>query len=370
MGDLRGKIVAVTFLAFIVLLASTTAHPTLAHVTRLSSSKISVGTETVEVEVTVKASDLEAALGTPLRAPGARRPNPALIAQAADRATRYLTERATVVTRDGLDCVPATGAPAVSGDHVVWRISWRCPSVHGGLVYRVTLFHDIDPSARHMVIFRDESESRLALLDVAAREVPLGPARASLAQVVGRYVVAGIEHIFLGYDHIAFVLGVILWGRRLRHLVVVVTAFTLAHSITLTLAVLNVLSLPQALTEALIAASIVYVALENFFVRNIERRWRLTFLFGLVHGFGFAGALRQFGLPDAAIAPALAAFNLGVELGQLAILCVAVPLLFVLDRIGPRTAEGYTRRPSLVYACSGFILMFGLYWLIQRTLLA
>ncbi len=361
---------AVTFLAFIVLLASTTAHPALAHVMKLSSSKINVGAETVEVEVIVNVADLETALGVPLRAPGARRPDPALIAQAADRATRYLTSRAAVLTQEGLDCVPVTGAPAVSGDHIVWRISWGCPSVHGGLVYRVTLFHDIDPSARHMVIFRDQSEGRLALLDVAVREVPLGPARASLAQVVGRYVVAGIEHIFLGYDHVAFVLGVILWGRRLRHLVVVVTAFTLAHSFTLSLAVLNVLSLPQALAEALIAASVVYVALENFFVRDIERRWRLTFLFGLVHGFGFAGALRQLGLPDAAIAPALAAFNVGVELGQLAILCVAVPLLFVFDRIGPRTAEGYPRRPALVYACSGFILVFGLYWLTERTLLA
>ncbi len=365
--EYRGSKVVAALLAVMVLLAGAGV---LAHATKLSSSKVSVGAETVEAEVTVNVADLEAALGIRLRTEETREPDPTLIARAADQANRYVTERTAVLTQAGVTCTSAVGAPTATRDHLVWRISWRCPPVHGGLVYRVTLFHDIDLTVQHMVIFRGEADGRLALLSLAASEVSLAPARASLARVFGRYLVAGIEHIFLGYDHIAFLLGAILWGRRLGPLVVVVTAFTLAHSVTLSLAVLDVVYLPSTLVEALIAASIVYVALENFYVRGIERRWRLTFLFGLVHGFGFAGALRQFGLPDAAIVPALGAFNLGVEVGQLAILFIAVPMLLGFDRLGPRTTNGYARKPSLVYACSGLILMFGIYWLIERTLLA
>ena len=362
--------IATMLLAMAVFLAGAKGGLALAHATKLSSSTVQAGVETVEAEVTVNAKDLEMALDIRLRAEATARADPALLARAAEQATRYVTGRAVVLTREGLRCEPAAAPPKASGEHVVWNIVWRCPPVHGGLIYRVTLFHEIDPAARHMMVFRGDAEGRLALLGVNATEVSLAPARASLARVFGSYLVLGIEHIFLGYDHVAFILGVILWGRRLKHLVLVVTAFTLAHSITLSLAVLDVLSLPSALVEALIAASIVYVALENFFVRDIEGRWRLTFLFGLVHGFGFAGALRQFGLPDAAIIPALAAFNLGVEIGQIGILIVAVPALLLLDRAGPTPTDGYARHPHVVYACSALILMFGVYWLIDRTLLA
>ena len=370
MQDYQGATIATMLLALAVLLAGAKGRPALAHATKLSSSTIEAGAQTVEAKVTVNAMDLEMALDIRLRAEATAKADPALVARAADQATRYVTERAAVLTQEGLRCEPAAAPPKATREHVVWNIVWRCPPVHGGLIYRVTLFHEIDPAARHMVVFGGEAEGRLALLGVNAKEVSLGPARASLAKVFGRYLVLGIEHIFLGYDHVAFVLGVILWGRRLKPLVIVVSAFTVAHSVTLSLAVLDVLSLPSALVEALIAASIVYVALENFFVRGIERRWRLTFLFGLVHGFGFAGALRQFGLPDAAVVPALAAFNLGVEIGQLGILVVAVPMLLLFDRAGPTTADGHARQPHLVYACSGIILMFGVYWLIDRTLLA
>lgn len=142
------------------------------------------------------------------------------------------------------------------------------------------------------------------------------------------------------------------------------TAFTIAHSVTLALAVLDVVSLPAAVVEPLIAASIVWVAAENFFFRDVGRRWRIAFVLGLVHGFGFAGVLRDFGLPPDALALALAFFNIGVEIGQVAIVAAAVPLLLAIDRF---TAGERSR--GFVMASSAAIGLLGAYWLVERTLL-
>jgi hypothetical protein len=147
----------------------------------------------------------------------------------------------------------------------------------------------------------------------------------------------------------------------------VVTAFTLAHSITLSLATLNVVAVPSAIVEPAIAASIVYVAMENFFTRNIDNRWRVTFAFGLVHGFGFAGALREIGLPTNAVVTALAAFNIGVEVGQVAIVSIVVPTLIVLDRLIAVDRAKPVRAAALVYALSAVITLLGSYWFFTRV---
>jgi hypothetical protein len=118
----------------------------------------------------------------------------------------------------------------------------------------------------------------------------------------------------------------------LRALIGVITAFTLAHSITLALAVLGVFAPSPRLVEPAIALSIAYVGVETFFVADARRRWRITFPFGLIHGFGFAGALREIALPRAQVPVALVTFNLGVELGQLAVLAVALPLVLTVRR--------------------------------------
>jgi hypothetical protein len=147
----------------------------------------------------------------------------------------------------------------------------------------VTLFQDIDPAARHVAVVSTEHGEREFVLDRTAPEIDLSGASSSTLHLFGRFIRAGIEHIFLGDDHIAFLLAVILWGRRLWPLVKVVTAFTLAHSLTLCLAVLDIVRLPSSLVEPLIAATIVFVAAENFFVHDIRKRWRATFVLGLVH---------------------------------------------------------------------------------------
>ena len=176
----------------------------------------------------------------------------------------------------------------------------------------------------------------------------------------------GIEHILTGYDHLLFLCGLLIACRRAKSMVIIVTCFTLAHSITLALAALNVMNVPSTIVEPLIAASIVFVGVENLLRREEPKgRWLLTFGFGLIHGFGFAGALRAAGLGSAgsALAVPLFSFNLGVELGQLAVIGVLLPVY-----LKTRDRPAFTRivRPVI----SLLVALAGLWWLLQRTLLS
>lgn len=199
-------------------------------------------------------------------------------------------------------------------------------------------------------------ESRPAPL--AARSVP--PTR---AQVAGQYLVLGFTHILpKGLDHILFVLGLFLLSQRLRPVLLQVTAFTLAHTLTLALTVYGVVSLPASVVEPLIALSIVYVAVENLWTREL-RPWRLAlvFAFGLLHGMGFAGVLSELGLPRAEFLTAIVSFNVGVEAGQLTVLALA----FLALALPFRTRPWY--RQAVVIPASLLIAAVGLYWSIERV---
>jgi len=245
-------------------------------------------------------------------------------------------------------------------------LAWRCPPLTGALLYDNALLNEIDPAARQMVTVKGDA-SGLALLSAASPRVVLAPTAAEFGAVFLHYLASGVEHIAIGYDHIAFLIAVILWGRRLWPLVGAVTAFTLAHSLTLSLAVLGVASPPSHLVELAIALSIVYVAAENFFVHDLRRRWIVTFAFGLVHGFGFAGVLREYGIPHDALLPALAAFNIGVELGQIAIVAAALAVLHAIESRVPTLQPAPSAR--LVYPVSALVLLLALYWTAQRLVL-
>ncbi len=173
----------------------------------------------------------------------------------------------------------------------------------------------------------------------------------------------GVEHILLGFDHLAFLLALLVAGGKAREAVKIITSFTVAHSITLGLATMNVFKISPGIVEPLIAVSIIYVGLENIFRREIKRRWLLTFAFGLIHGFGFASALAEIGVGTGlqAVAPLLS-FNLGVELGQIAIAALVLPLIWKL-RQQPQFVIRY------VPACSILVALAGGYWLIERTVL-
>lgn len=171
----------------------------------------------------------------------------------------------------------------------------------------------------------------------------------------------GMEHIFTGYDHLVFILGLVLVRARLRSLVAVVTAFTVAHSMSLALAVLGVWAPRPSIVEPAIALSIAYVGVENFFVKDASKRWRITFPFGLIHGFGFAGALRELALLPSAVPSALVSFNLGVEAGQLVVLALLLPIvLFVRDKAW--------FEPRGVRLVSGAVALAGGAWFVSRVI--
>lgn len=190
---------------------------------------------------------------------------------------------------------------------------------------------------------------------------------ATMESVFAPFVRLGVEHIWTGYDHLLFLLALLAVCASFRASVRVISCFTLGHSLTLALATLDWVNVPARLTEPLIAASIVYVGVENLVRRGAEPRGRgaLTFGFGLIHGFGFASVLRELGVGvnGSGLALPLFSFNLGVELGQIAIAAVVLPLLWQL-----RKQEWFLRRG--VPAISALVALAGLYWLVARTLLA
>lgn len=185
-------------------------------------------------------------------------------------------------------------------------------------------------------------------------------------QVARTYFVIGVEHIVTGFDHLLFVIALVLLLQRGWSVVTAATAFTLAHSITLAGTTLGLFGLPQAPVEATIALSIVFLAVEIVKARPGEPRlservpWVVAFLFGLLHGFGFAGALREIGLPESDVPVALLTFNLGVEAGQLLIIAATVALLAALHRFAPRA-----RRPAIV-ASTYLIGAIASFWFIER----
>ncbi len=178
-----------------------------------------------------------------------------------------------------------------------------------------------------------------------------------------KFLQMGVRHILTGYDHLLFLCGLLVACRRFRTMAVIITCFTLAHSITLGLAALDVIVLSPRIVEPMIAASIVFVGVENLVRRDEPKgRWLLTFGFGLIHGFGFAGALKEVGLGSGGLSllVPLFSFNLGVEAGQLSVVAVVLPLLLKLRKFPAFTRYG-------VPAISVVVVILGGYWLLQRT---
>ena len=178
----------------------------------------------------------------------------------------------------------------------------------------------------------------------------------------GQFLMLGIKHIAFGFDHLLFLFALLLVISRFGEIARIVTFFTIAHSITLSLAALEVITVPSSIVEPIIAVSIIYVALENIFKTEQTKRWLIAYVFGLVHGLGFAGVLRDIGIGSGtdSIMPLLS-FNLGVEIGQIAIILLVLPVLWKLQR-----KKFY--RTKFVPVCSGLIAIAGLYWLVERTI--
>lgn len=266
------------------------------------------------------------------------------------------------------------GAPenSLSGESLLQRSRLRCAQGLDGLSLELQGFSALVPDGLVTARFADGREASYAV----SREYPRVHLEAQGVQQPARgllaYVPIGIRHILLGADHLLFVLGLLLvWrrsGARRRVLIATVTAFTLAHSLTLSLAVLGAYSLPPAPVEALIALSILLLAVELARAAgkppdtlSFRKPWLVAFGFGLLHGFGFAGALRDTGLPEQAQAWALLLFNLGVELGQLAFIASLAVLHALLRRATP------LRMPQLAGALHLLMGSVAAAWFIERS---
>ena len=236
------------------------------------------------------------------------------------------------------------------------QVTWQYPKKFGNNVAH--FYYDQTPQEKTSHWLTDGVMSPPFELNAAYTPKPF-------TQVATEYTVLGFEHIVpKGIDHILFVLGLFLLSVKLRPLLLQVTAFTLAHSITLGLTIYGVISLSPSVVEPLIALSIVAVGIENIFVKTVKiRRVVVVFLFGLLHGMGFAGVLSQLGLPESDFATALVFFNIGVEAGQLFVIAVAFLCVFWLLK------KQQLYRQWVVIPVSALISLIGLYWTYERLFL-
>lgn len=373
-----------------------------AHAVNFAVVFLRVDGSNVGVMLTITSSDVDRAAGVNVTDHGTGQVDPRKLEAVEARLREYFAER-TRITAAGEACTE-TGPAAISAESdggIIVQMSYACP--HGReIVYHSRAMLDFDRAARQSVqLMRGAAADEIAILDAArnsaaltapappvATPPPPGPSVAttivpqprevasdtmlvpppSRLAIAWRYLELGVEHIFLGFDHIAFLAAVLLWARRLGALVKIVTAFTIAHSVTLSLAALGIVHVPSSIIEPAIAASIVVVALENFFSSDVERRWKWTGALGLIHGFGFASVLTEAGLPQGSLVPALAAFNLGVELGQLVIVAALLSALLSVDRLAAR-GRSPARPPRLVYGASSAVACLGLWWLVERVAL-
>lgn len=265
------------------------------------------------------------------------------------------------------------------GAYAVLRFTATCSSPPAPLKVGYRLFFDIDPQHRGLLSLTSNGENRAGIFSADEPEQEFQLLGFSRSAEFAEYLREGVLHIWSGYDHILFLLSLLLpavlvpaaagrsWtaspGFRssLFGVLKVVTAFTVAHSVTLSLATLGVVSLPSRLVESAIAASVVLAAINN--IRPVVHggRWIIAFCFGLIHGFGFASVLTDLGLPQASLLLALVAFNLGVEVGQMAIVALFLPLAYAMrDTL-------FYRRAVLVGGSSCVAAVAAL-WLVQRAL--
>jgi hydrogenase/urease accessory protein HupE len=270
------------------------------------------------------------------------------------------------------------------GDNVSFHLVFPLPVARSEkLILRASRLTELPSSHRQFVIISDERGFVVTKKLLSARdtviEIPLSrgaiagktPAPTLVASDADSltfwgFLRLGVEHIWTGYDHLLFLFALLIVCRTFRSIVAIVSCFTLAHSVTLALATLDVVNLPARFVEPAIAASIVFVGVENLWRRGEEPRgrWALTFVFGLIHGFGFASVLRDLGVGQGreGVALPLFTFNLGVELGQVAVAAVVLPLIWWL-----RKSEVFVKRG--VPVLSALVALAGVYWLLERTVL-
>jgi hydrogenase/urease accessory protein HupE len=288
----------------------------------------------------------------------------ALVAVLAPRIRLQFDGRPVEIAWAGIDVVPERQSVRLA-----FTVSDRSP---GHETIHAYLF-PYDPIHQTFINLYEEDAIRLqAILDASKQTVEYyaGSSQGRLA-VIRTFVLSGIEHIMIGPDHILFLIGLLLLGGTLARLALIVTAFTIGHSITLSLAALDILSPPAYFIEPLIALTIVVVGADNLLVLRAGQQQQASDIrawlaagFGLIHGFGFAYVLKEFGLPQAALAWSLFAFNVGVEIGQLLIVAAVAGSLMLVRTRNPAAAR------VVAVAGSVAVIVAGVYWFVERVFLA
>jgi hydrogenase/urease accessory protein HupE len=283
--------------------------------------------------------------------------------------------RLSLYARLPKECTGAPDQGSFAGGAFIERWQAKCP---GGLVGKTISIEGLSAT-------RTDVLARVERLDGTTQTVRLTPDRASFEvtaapdrlEVAKTYFVLGVEHILSGVDHLLFVLGLLFLVGSWRRLVATVTAFTVAHSITLAAATLGWVHVPQAPVEATIALSVMFVAAE--ILRDAHGQpglatrapWIVAFVFGLLHGFGFAGALQQVGLPEKDIPLALLFFNVGVEVGQLLFIAAVVAVLSLLTRTfrkGGTTEHGPWHSETMIRTPVAYMVgSVAAFWVVQRV---
>ncbi|MBI2891670.1 MAG: HupE/UreJ family protein [Nitrospirae bacterium] len=335
-----------------------------AHQPGISTGEIRLGLDTIRWEIRVTWDDWSRAFflhGSPLT----------IRTEADVETARPEIERALQdligVSSDAGPCpgnVLGSRSGAFNGHpSVATTMEFACPAPPQSLTLRAPLAQAFLPNHRHLALLRGVREETTLLFGPGREEIQLEDVGGRLSpwRQVPVFLRLGIEHIFTGFDHVLFLIALVLGATGLRSLVAIVTSFTAGHTVTLAAATLGYVSLPPRVVEPLIAASIVYVGIENL-VKVSKRRWLLTLAFGLVHGLGFSSVLVDMRIPRPLLATAVAGFNVGVEIGQVAIVGALYPAL--------RAAARYAWHPRLVRYASAAVLLAGSYWLLERTAFA
>ena len=348
----------------LVLLLALTAQAVQAHGVSASYATVTVARSSVVIEVAFSVTDMIAHFHLDTNAD--QRIAPEEVAAALPALTTYVNQHLHI-TGDGAAMTfkePAgTIVRMASGqDLLVLRgvVARSRPPQNITVSLDIQLFELLGQAHTTLVKVVDGDHVQQAVLSIshAGQTFSLIQERPLMAQLE-EFFRMGVKHIFLGYDHLMFLLALILVGGRILQIVKIVTAFTVAHSITLILAALQVVSLPSRLIESGIALSIMYVALENLVRQRMDHRWIVTFFFGLVHGFGFANVLRELGLPTRGLVSSLLAFNVGVEAGQLCVVAVLLPVTWWIAR------QAFRQR--IVQTVSTLIAAFGCGWFVERA---
>lgn len=290
--------------------------------------------------------------------------DPAFLAERAASIRTLLNERLKIAA-DGKDLSPEWGEPEVLADRQSVRFKLRFPDAPApGTVSVSGLLFPYDPNHQTFVnVYEQDELTRQVLLNRFASRMDhvFGTREGSLA-VIRRFIPEGIHHILIGPDHLLFLVGLLLLGGTMKRLLLVVTAFTIAHSITLSLAALDIFTPPARIIEPAIALSIVYVGFDNLLVKQGRdvRAW-IAFAFGFIHGFGFANVLREMDLPRRALGWSLFSFNLGVEIGQMLVVLIVASALALLRSRSEKAGR------QVAFVGSILVIAAGAFWFVQRV---